>query len=52
MMRWRVRLQNAFLAEVVESRRDVLFDRCQHLQGGEAGIDVDFTIEEFSVDAS
>ena len=31
-----------FLANVVESRRDVLFDRCQQLCGGENRIHVEF----------
>ena len=43
---------NTFLAEVVKSGRDVLFDRREQLCGGETRIDVEFAIEEFSVDAS
>ena len=42
-----IRLQNAFLTEVVPSRRDVLFA----LHGGETRIDVEVAIEEFRVDA-
>ena len=44
-MRWEKRLWNAFLAEVVESRRDVLLDRRQQLCGGETRIDVQSVIE-------
>ena len=35
-------LGNAFLSKIVESRRDVLFDRRQQLCGGESRIDVEF----------
>ena len=46
-----VRLLNAFLAEVVECRRHVLFDRRQQLCGRETTIAVDITFEEFCSDA-
>ena len=38
----RIRVQSAFLANVVESRRDVLFDRDQLLGGGGIRIDAEF----------
>ena len=46
-----VRLGNAFPNEVVENRREVLFDRGQQLYGGETRIDVEFGIEHSSADA-
>ena len=51
MMRWAAPLQSAFLASVVKSRSDVLFDRRQQLCGGETKMDVEFAVEEFNVDA-
>ena len=46
-----IRFLSAFLANVVASRRDVLFDRNQLLWGSEVRIDVEFVIEDFRVDA-
>ena len=44
------RIRKAFLAEVVDGRRGVLFDRRQKC-GGDARIDVEFAIEEFRIRA-
>ena len=47
MMRWRY-VWRAFLANVVESRRDAQFDRHQQLHGSETKMDVErAAIEEF-----
>ena len=43
-----IRFLSAFLANVVASRRDVLFDRNQLLWGSEVRIDVEFAVEDFS----
>ena len=51
MVRWEVRLQNAFLVEVVDNRRHVQFDRRQQLCGSDTEVDVEIAIEELSVGA-
>ena len=42
--------QKALLTDVIDSPRDVLLDRRQHLCGGQFGIDHGIAIEEFRVD--
>ena len=47
----KVRFRNGFLAEVVERRRRVLFDRRLQLCGSATKMDVEFAIDEYGVDA-